>query len=261
MLLSFLRRLLGVKCTTSNVITYGEFGQIPISRTCDIVLLKYANKIYNMPDSSIVKRIFNELQQMECTGFTTWLGKVHSIANSYNLDITSSDAFSFDAICKNSVYGTFINDWTDQQNDIDKSPKLRLYAQVTNHFGIRPYLIHVKDRRYRNAISKIRSCSSHILRIEKGRYTRPITPVEHRLCETCCVIEDEIHFIIHCSTNPSERVSLYSVLNEYEPHFKNLSGIDKFYFLMRNEDPKILKWFGIFLYNSFIKRNDILLKK
>ena len=34
--------------------------------------------------------------------------------------------------------------------------------------------------------------SSHHLQIERGRYTRPKTLRENRLCNTCRVIEDEL---------------------------------------------------------------------
>ena len=33
-----------------------------------------------------------------------------------------------------------------------------------------------------------------MLEIERGRHTRPVTPVENRRCPVCNVIENELHF-------------------------------------------------------------------
>ena len=176
----------------------------------------------------------------------------------YNLDFTTSDPGRFNVNCKKHVNEMFINEWLYEQHDLARNPKLRLYGNITNGFGIQPYLIYIKYQRYRNAISKIRA-SSHTLNIERGRYTRPKTPVEMRLCEVCSVVEDEKHFVTDCQENSLERCTLYSLIHSYSPGFDSLLDYDKFYFLMNNDDPKILKWFGIFLYQSFMKRNNSLI--
>jgi hypothetical protein len=41
--------------------------------------------------------------------------------------------------------------------------------------------------------------SSHPLLIEKGRYVIPKIKRENRLCSQCNQIEDEQHFLIHCT--------------------------------------------------------------
>ena len=56
-----------------------------------------------------------------------------------------------------------------------------------------PYLYLVKESKYRIEISRLRA-SSHVLEIERGRYTRPKTPITERLCPFCNVVEDEQHF-------------------------------------------------------------------
>jgi hypothetical protein len=47
-------------------------------------------------------------------------------------------------------------------------------------------------------LTKLR-LSSHSLLIEKGRYFRPKIKRENRLCSQCNQIEDEQHFLIHCT--------------------------------------------------------------
>jgi hypothetical protein len=48
---------------------------------------------------------------------------------------------------------------------------------------------------HRNILTRFRT-SNHKFHIETGRYTRPITPVENRICSNCNSksVEDELHF-------------------------------------------------------------------
>ena len=58
----------------------------------------------------------------------------------------------------------------------------------------------------RVAITKWR-LSSHDLRVEKGRYTSPITPREERTCSRCpTCVEDEEHVLFQCPLYESVRV-------------------------------------------------------
>jgi hypothetical protein len=53
--------------------------------------------------------------------------------------------------------------------------------------------------------------SNHKLHIETGRYTRPITPVENRICSNCNSksVEDEIHFLMYCPKFENHRTIKY----------------------------------------------------
>ena len=55
-MLWFLRLLLGVKATTSNIITFGECGIIPTDTTCQINCILYFERLKALPDSRIVKK-------------------------------------------------------------------------------------------------------------------------------------------------------------------------------------------------------------
>ena len=51
----------------------------------------------------------------------------------------------------------------------------------------------------RSVLTKLR-ISAHPLYIETGRYSKPPTPKEKRLCCSCRLfIEDEKHFVLYCS--------------------------------------------------------------
>ena len=71
-----------------------------------------------------------------------------------------------------------------------------LYREIKNVFAISKYLLQIKNRKYRQILSRIR-LSSHQLAIEKGRHIKIIR--NQRKCPLCTSdIEDEFHFILIC---------------------------------------------------------------
>ena len=55
--------------------------------------------------------------------------------------------------------------------------------------------------------------SNHDLKIESGRYTRPITPRDQRTCDTCGVLEDEYHVVFVCPAYNEQRIGHESILS------------------------------------------------
>ena len=62
--------------------------------------------------------------------------------------------------------------------------------------------------------------SNHDLKIETGRYSRPITPREDRLCDKCGTLENEFHVIFQCE--------LYKSVREKFPHIIASGSITDF---------------------------------
>ena len=57
--------------------------------------------------------------------------------------------------------------------------------------------------------------SNHKLHIETGRYKRPKTPRNERLCNNCIQIEDEDHTIFHCTSYDIIRAKYTNLLSKY----------------------------------------------
>jgi hypothetical protein len=62
--------------------------------------------------------------------------------------------------------------------------KLQTYLKLKCNFGIENYLHILSDFYQRKSFTKFR-ISNHKLKIETGRYSKPITPLENRICEKC----------------------------------------------------------------------------
>jgi len=252
--LRFARCILGVKATTSNIITFGECGQMPPSATCTVSVISFMNRLVHLPDNALVKRVYNELNSLHLHGFRTWVTTVRELVLQYNLDI-NLDPKVFKLKCKFVVNNSFKDKWTDELNNIQKNPILRTYRQFKNEFQMEPYLDLVQNYKYRNALSCLRA-SSHTLSVEYGRHHD--IPLNMRLCSCCLEIEDELHFVTNCKINLNERNSFYEKLVSIEPQFQTKSPIEKFVYLLSSTNPQILTWFGKYIHHSFITRKEYL---
>ena len=67
-------------------------------------------------------------------------------------------------------------------NNIDG--KLSTHFTFKDHFQTEKYLSTIKNFDKRRYLAKFR-ISSHKLKIETGRFTRPLTPLENRVCDHC----------------------------------------------------------------------------
>ena len=251
-----MRCILRVKATTSNFIVIGECGHFSPSVSCHISLLSFFNRLYHMPNSQLVKQVYNQLFRLHEQGFSNWITSVLDLSKIYNIDVTSVNR-CFRNVCKFKVKEYFINEWRTAMQNTDAYPILRTYNVVKTRFGTEPYLSAVKNIKFRIAISKLRT-SCHALAIERGRYTNPKTPVHERLCHCCKKIEDEYHFVMECKTNCDFREKFLNQLKERNRNFAALSQREQFVYIFTNEDNMSLTWLGKFIYKSFQRRNSLL---
>ena len=99
--------------------------------------------------------------------------------------------------------------------------------------------------------------SSHSLRIEKGRYTIPKTPIDERICLYCNLncIEDEKHLLTECPAYDTLRSNAYSNISIECPHFMNLSNFNKMIYMLTCEHSTV-KVSGKFVYECFQLRKN-----
>ena len=209
-----------------------------------------------MPEGSLVKNAFKESMNLCNLGYSSWCSKVCELAKMYNIDIMSY-TFSDKTKCliKEIVSQKFITDWKTKLYETDKYPVLRTYSLFKFEFKIEPYIVHIKNSKFRNAMIRFRA-SSHNLEIEKGRHMHPKIPLDKRLCKICKVVEDEMHFLLHCPQYKENRDIYLANVSEIYPLINNLSDEDKFVFLLSFNDPQILTWTAKFIYYSFQKRDQ-----
>ena len=251
--LYFVRCVLQIKGTTSNEITLGECGRVPPSVSCRASTICFMNRVSSMPDTTLVKQVLNSLMHLHDQGFKTWVSPVLKVMR--ELDISpSSDINAFNKKCKQTLIENFKTDWGKNLRDIQRNPILRTYNTFKQRYVTEPYLYLVKYIKYRVALSRFRS-SSHTLEIERGRYAKPIIPVQERLCRVCLVLEDGRHLLFHCVLYDGERRKLLSKIEARYNGFLSLDIHQMWSFLLSNEDCQCLTWLGKYLYDAFDIRN------
>ena len=98
----------------------------------------------------------------------------------------------------------------------------------------------IADNRTQNYNINLKACmhSFSSLKVETGRYTKPVTPVDLRLCELCNlnVTEDEKHFLLSCPFYDDIRYELFNGVTMYNQSFYDLSTDEKFTYILGNDN-------------------------
>ena len=76
-----------MKPSTSTAMIYGECGQVPLSVWSHVNVLTYHARLYNLPDTAVVKQVYNELSSLRYSGLTTWVSHVRNLFNMYNVEM------------------------------------------------------------------------------------------------------------------------------------------------------------------------------
>ena len=145
-------------------------------------------------------------------------------------------------------------EWT---KSINTSPKLELYATIKSRLQYEKYLDDIPKFGKRQAFTKIRT-SSHPLAIETGRYSKPITAREARICTVCSrkEVEDEGHLLLSCQAY-KDRISMLEQISLMCPNFTNLDHKAQTMYLISAEGP-ICKNVATFCYLALQQRKQIL---
>ena len=105
--------------------------------------------------------------------------------------------------------------------NLDDSSKLFLYSKLKTDIKLEDYLKLTKNFNNRHLLTKFRT-SDHPLEIELGTYRYKAIPRHQRLCKTCQVLDDEIHFFLQCQINNNLRNVLINNIKKYHANFDQL---------------------------------------
>ena len=235
----YMRMVLSIKRNSSKLITLGDSGSLPPSVNVIINCLSFFKRLQGMSNNSLVFKAFSESKRLYEIGFDSWYGRVTKLAEDNNVNLLIHNKSQIKA----NVIACYKHNWKSQVRDLVNNRSLRTYVHIKEDYQLEPFLILVKDVKYRNAIARFRA-SSHHLEIERGRHTNPITPEHNRKCWFCDSIETEIHFITECAYYNSERTYLYQQISNRFPYFSLLNNFEKFKFMFTFKDGVVLNFVG-----------------
>ena len=191
------------------------------------------------------------LLELDGTGFTNWCSRIRSVLELTGLDqawetqhIGNTNKFMLSF--KDSIVRIFTQRW---RQDIESSSKLRTYSLVKKSLCVEPYILNIKGNHLITAMARYRM-SSHDLKIERGRFNNPITPINQRICTRCesNEIDDEIHLLLHCNAMNNEREIL---LNSIAGIINMQPTNDIFLRIMTSRDITVVKSLAKFIYGCF----------
>ena len=183
--LDLLKSVLGVKKGTSNDLVYHELKRGSIVAKLMDRQHKFCRKIEQLNvEDALVRCLWNKCQHLNIVKY------YKSLKNDY--------------LAQNIINRT---------NSLISSDKAMI-VRYKNLIGLNENnCIYDSDAidSYRKIITRWR-LSNFDLAIETGRYDRPKTPRERRICRTCLVIEDENHVLFNCRL-------YYQIRNDYNQTF------------------------------------------
>ena len=235
----FLKRILGVNYSTTNILVRRECGRNPLQEKILTRNINYIKYVTNKSNNTLVKQALNYENSKEESRITiSNMVKQHKV-NIENYLKENENIWNISKHkLKSATYQYFNQLWVEQTPLYTKAETYKLFK---NKVGLEAYLTNTKIRKLRVTFTKFR-LSDHNLMIEQGRRKRPQTPRDERICPLCSEeVENEIHFLIKCTSRSTERKLLFTEIQKLVPTFSTLDPTSKFVYLLSQEDKYISK--------------------
>ena len=209
-----MRYFLGVHKFAPTLGVWGDFGWSPAVIRRKVEMVRLWCRLIRMDDVRLTKAIFmNDVYNCKNSNLKNWTNEVMCIfeeTNQMYLYETETVNFCLSNVLKITEERLLdIHKRTWCYNLIDY-PKLRTYRLFKSDYCIEKYVRGFLNRSERSHLAQFR-LGILPLKVETGRYTSPITPIEDRLCIFCNLreIENEIHFMLDCTLYNAEREQLF----------------------------------------------------
>ena len=253
---------------TSRLAVLGDLGRYPLFIKSMSQCINYKMSLLGPgPHSSLLTDTVREMQTMHSAGVDCWLTRVNKMQSLLNISDRRNYKKTSNKTTTAALKSKFDRYWldcvnltkTNTQDPTDKSDhnKLRMYRTLKSSFTREPYIDLVRNRNQKSFISRLRT-GSHFLQVERGRWTRPVTPLHLRACVYCappstpatppCTgppvpgpVDDEQHFLVTCNRFEGVRKSAFEELSTLLPTFDSLSESQQFSTLLCPTQPQTAK--------------------
>ena len=126
---------------------------------------------------------------------------------------------------------------------LNESSRASFYRAYKDQFTFIPYLDVIHSKVFRISMTRL-IVSSHRLKIETGRWQRPVTQRQNRTCIPCNKLDDEYHFLLECKTTKDIRMKCIP------PYYWKIPSMLKCVQLLKCS-AKTLNNLGKYVYNVF----------
>ena len=166
----------------------------------------------------------------------------------YAQNVGDIEAFVY--LFRQRVYDNYQQDWCGSLND---SPRAVTYRAIRTGLETNPFLSKVFCVSHLRALARLIT-SSRRLRVETGRWERPLTPYLERKCVLCNKndIEEEYYFTLICPLYNDTRQNFIPL--NYRKH----PSMFKFIQLVDCPQDDTVKSLAKYVYKAFLLRNEFL---
>ena len=268
--LKFCRFILGVNRKATNIAVRAELGRRPLLVDLVVQSAKYWLHLVTPGSgvSGLVNDAYIDMHRLH-KDMPNWASHICNVWNTFALsEVWTNHGTKYrhkiKRVLQNNIANSYDEYWLREMNRGDS--KLRVYKDFKQTVNLENYLVGTYNRSVRTKrreFTKLR-ISAHQLRIETGRYSRPKTPVERRICQYCDSqsVETEAHALLNCSRYSGERDKFIMFLDTFSDFSRLNTDEDKFLFIMsyNNGDVEVAKVVQDYVYEVMEKRkgaNDI----
>ena len=244
----FCKQTLGVQACNFAVLS--ELGQFPLIISILANCINFWIHTIQSNTDSLLQKAYREQVNSSNNNSMLWLQFIKSLLYDLGFSHVWNNQCTFNASAllfaiKNKLKERFISFWRNRL--LSEEGKLRTYKLFKQSFGIEPYLENLYDKNLRRCLTSFR-ISTHRLRIERGRYCgeKP----EDRLCGSCNVVENEIHFLCECNKYDTFRLKMLD--NKSASNISPLDHERTFIKLMTSSDINIIKAIANFVHECQI---------
>ena len=234
------RYFLGVTKNAPNIATRGDMGWVAAEVKQKLECVRLWCRLKNMPESRTAHRIHQWSLSMSRSWENVMLKHIEDLElQNYMLTQSPNKSACLKA-AREKMTQLDISNWenalANNGTDANNRNKLRTYRTYKNKLNTEYYVKLNMRRDHRRILARFRSCNLP-LAIETGRFTKPKTPLNQRLCRFCkaSVIEDETHFLISCDFYSDLRYDLFKNAADINETFPTMFDSEKLIFLMNND--------------------------
>ncbi len=230
------RFYLGVHKFAPIVGMLGDLEWLPTQFNRWLDMLRWWNHVITLENNRWTKKVF--LYDYDICK-ANWCSEVKKIFNKLNMmEYYNNQEICNLTLAKEKFKELYVTEW---QNKVDSSAKLRVYKTFKTVFKLESYVSLGLSRSHRSALAQLRLGILPI-HIETGRFTNKT--IEERLCTVCnnnCV-EDEYHFVLHCSAYNGLRDNCLKNIMEKIVNFDNMTDKEKLFEIMSEGYIKLAKF-------------------
>ena len=173
------RLLLSVHKRCSRLAAIGELGRYPLFIPSLKLCLKYEWQLSNANHNSIVSKAVREMAALP--NLDTWYSRVQKMKTLLGTPRLHGCKDSVSKQLNRKLNSVFDRYWLDQintpkmGNDGLDHNKLRFYKTLKGSFTQEPYITNIQNKSQRAWLTRYRVSAVPNLRLESGRYCRPVS--------------------------------------------------------------------------------------